>query len=618
MPQEVNQIVSFVFDTEDSMSRSSGYLPGDLYKVAYVEETENFFVLTTVTGSWKPVNPSAKSITKVGTYTGNGTSIAIDLGFKPDFVVIKGLVAQQAATQHLGTWYNRADGFISTDSTGSALTFTAEGFIAGAALEINTNASTYYYFAYADNGSNSFIPVSWHGNATAGRVLPLPFKVKAAIIKRDSEQQAEYVFSSIAGGISATGVANTDAEILAGKLIVNNAVTTNQWSNNLGEGCNGIIFAGGDTYSGVYTGTAATQRIPLPFKPDFLLIQPLAGIGQNAHIWFSNLAADQVLACAPSASLLTGRLSSVGESDFTLPAGSTQLNGSGTQYGFFAFKQNKLIRPTLNLRQPSVKKTLALASNGYVNCGISDSLKFVGAYTLEWLGSVYPTSLTPFAGGAGVDNEAGKQYPLIFRSSGADAVAGNCSFGLALLCPRPEAVGQRGGDWNGVSVSWATQDVWHLPQTNGPILDNFPAYSGVVIDSGTLAHILLTHDGNGKYELYVNGRLVKLRDRNLVAAIGKANSFGGTGHALILGGRLRASTVDHTHAHQFKLARVYKKTFTYSEARQNFLAAYGINSPVSNYAEEWSADNYVAGIIKAKVNSENDGTVVNGTIYTAN
>ncbi len=561
--------------------------------------------------SMEDFNDTAKrSITAVGTYTGNGTSVSVSCGFEPDLVIVKGLVAQQAIYVHRGSWYRRSDSFIAADSTGGGITITANGFSVGAAVEANTNTITYYYFAYKDNGSKSFRGASWHGNAINGRDVNIfdDMLTKSAIIKRDSAQQGQYVFVTESSSYSVVGIANSNAAIVGGRLKLSSDATVNQWSSNLGEGCNGLVFGGKDTYAGIYTGTGAVQRIPIPFEPDFLLIQPLANTGQNAHIWFSNLAADQVLAVAPSASILTSRLTSVGSSDFALP-NTTQLNNSGTKYAVFAFRKNRATLQYKNLLEPTIARSIQLQTGGYIDCGTSDSLKFDGACTIEWFGAIYPPSTTPFAGGAGVNDEANKQIPLIFRSSGADATDGNCSFGLAALCPRPEGTGQRGGDWDGVSISWATFNKWELPQTSSPVLDNFPAFSGVLLDSGKLTHLILTHDGHGGWTLFVDGLPVKEIKRTISSGI-----KGGSGHRTVIGARRRASSIDYAYGQQFKLARIYTKQLTIAEAEQNYKAAYGKAVPVPGELEEWSANRANGSTVYAKNNSENNGTIVSGAL----
>jgi hypothetical protein len=188
------------------------------------------------------------------------------------------------------------------------------------------------------------------------------------------------------------------------------------------------------------------------------------------------------------------------------------------------------------------------------------------------------------------------------------------SFGLSALCPRPEGSGQLGGSWSGASIAWATFDKWDLPQDSSPALDNFPAFSGVVMPFGEIMHILLSHDGSGGWFLYVNGRLAKERKRDLVAAIGRQNITGYSGHRTVIGGRLRASTVDYGHSQQVRLVRAYSRGMSHGEAVDQYRAIFGLISPASDYVEEWDANNASGATMPATRNSANNGTITNGIV----
>ena len=236
--------------------------------------------------------------------------------------------------------------------------------------------------------------------------------------------------------------------------------------------------------------------------------------------------------------------------------------------------------------------------------------------TIEWFGAIHPSSTTRFATAGTANDEAGKQYPLIFRASGVDATVGNCSFGLSGLCPRQDGAGATGGDWDGIQIAWATHDRWQVPVNASPAsLDPYPAYSGVLLGTGQLRHVMVTHDGAGGWALYVDGKLAKERKRDMQASIGRANIAGGAGHKTVIGGRLRASTVDHTHNHQFRLGRIYASELSADDALKNFQAAYGLATATAGFVEEWDARNAVGASLPATVNSANNGTIVNGSVF---
>ena len=561
------------------------------------------------------ISTEKQSITLTGTYVSNGTLVEEDCGFEPDFIVVKGDAATIAVFHSKASWYGRTDAFNNTDSTGNGITITKTGFTVGAGAEVNTNGVTYHYFAYKDNDSESLLQGNWMGNATAGRKVDLfaGKPVKATIIKRDAAQKSVWSWLGLPQSYDMDGNAGDFCMINNdGTLTLSASNFVNQWANNLGEGTIGLAITGNSTFAGVYTGAGVAQRTPLPWGIDFAIIQPLGVVGQNAHLWFSTLSAGQHAPVAPAA-LGTGRITSVDESSMLISSGA-QLNTNGVKYGVIAFKRNRASTPVVKNAQTIYKTAIQLAAGGYIDCGISDSLKFDGAHTLEWFGAIYPTSTTPFAGGAGVDNEANKQFPIFCRTGGADGVAGAVSFALAALCPRPEGTGQRGGDWSGASLAWATFDTWALPQTGAPVLDNFPAFSGMVMPSGRLAHIMLSHDGSGGWWLAINGQVVKERKRDLVAATGKANISGGAGHRTIFGARQRA-TIDYAYGQQFRLARIYNRALTKAEMAANYSALFSpLRNPTPGFIEEWDARKASGTTLPATVNSVNNGTIVSGVI----
>lgn len=64
MPNEVNQIVSFVFDDELDMAKSVGYKEGDLYKIALSKATNSLYVLMdTTAGTWRKLSSAKPELT---------------------------------------------------------------------------------------------------------------------------------------------------------------------------------------------------------------------------------------------------------------------------------------------------------------------------------------------------------------------------------------------------------------------------------------------------------------------------------------------------------------------------------------------------------------------------
>lgn len=93
MTNEVNQIVSFVFDTQAKMEASVGYKADDLYKVALIKDTKVFHVLTNwETGEWTAIGSTSGSSGTVVAYPYNSAGIqfavnAIEASGRPGTVL---------------------------------------------------------------------------------------------------------------------------------------------------------------------------------------------------------------------------------------------------------------------------------------------------------------------------------------------------------------------------------------------------------------------------------------------------------------------------------------------------------------------------------------------------
>lgn len=561
----------------------------------------------------------SSSSTDSNVFAGNGTTqdVLTRDGFTPDLVILKTDSAQEAMIWTRAGWYGRSDALTNLDSTGGGVTPIEGGFRVGSSPRCNAAGVNTYWFAYADNGSGSFLTSSHQGNAVAGRVLHtfdgLP--IKAVGVKRDSSAGPVFAFLGAANSASYAGVLGTDVVIGGdGSLTLSGASTVNQWSANLGEGT--VVWAipddASDSFAFMFTGSGVGRRVQLPYLPEFLLIQPFGNSTASGQMWFSALAAGQHATTGPAA-IGVGRITSVDGSAISI-TNASQINANSVPFLVIGFRRNRNVAALRRNPKLAYNKAVQIATGGYIDCGTSDTLMFSGAGSWEWLGSIYPASTTAFAGGAGVDNEVNKQYPLFCRSSGADGASGAVSWALEGMCPRPEGVGATGGDWDGVSICWATYDKWALPQSGTPNLDDFPAYSGIVLPSGEIHHIVLTHDGAGFWKLFVDGKLVKVRERNLTA-VGHQNAPGFSGHRTVIGARRRGSGANEFgHAHQVRLVRVYSRALTDLECVNQFAAVYGLASAATDFVEEWDMRNASGTSVPATRYAANNGTITGGVV----
>ena len=126
--------------------------------------------------------------------------------------------------------------------------------------------------------------------------------------------------------------------------------------------------------------------------------------------------------------------------------------------------------------------------------------------------------------------------------------------------------------------------------------------------ANTPVHIIATHAGAGVWTVYVNGAPIKERKRNLAQ-----NVVGFSGHRTVIMGRQR-DTIANTNGGMFKLARIYNRALTQSEAFENYLSVFGKSTATDGFVEQWVADNASGATLVATVNSANNGTITNGVM----
>lgn len=561
--------------------------------------------------------------TLTGTYTGNGTTQSVSVGFRPTLVIVKGNTTQAAVYASESSFMLRTDHFTNINSMSEefGITITDTGFTVGNDNKVNGNTIAYYYFAYCDNGSDNLLQANWAGNAQSGRTVELfkRRKIAGIIAKRDSAKSAVWIVGDKASNYWYNGTSNaistgTTLDSETGILTVGAGDEINQWSGLLGEGVVALALAKESEAVHVmtYTGTGAARSITLPFEPECVFLMPRDTTVATSRIWISSFPAGN-WASLSTTGLGTGEFS-VSGSKLTF-SGATQ-NATGLEYAIFAFRKLRNTTYFPRNQLPIMKrKSVELVSGGYIDCGTSDTLKISGAITMEWFGTVYCPDKTQYTGSADIDTAAGNQdklTPLIFRSSGADMADGAVSFGMAV------AAGTVSVDsYRDASLLVAPHDYWGMLQSNASgDLDNHPIQTGYVIRENENVHIVATHAGNGHWAIYVNGDPVKERKRDtLLASTPRANVTGYIGHKTVIGGRLRDGSIVNANGCSVRLARIYSRALTEHEVKNNYLSLFGKANEASDFVEQWDASNATGTTLIATNNVANNGTIVSGTIY---
>lgn len=596
-----------------SNSASAGEVPSDS-AAAQAAELNAISNVTLVEGK-------VPAITATGAYTGNGTSLQVWVGFKPDLVLICPTIGKAVTYVTPTTWNGRTSYFAESSFGGGptrprGIVLSENGFSVGSLADVNTNGAAFYWFAYKDNDSDSLLDGDYRGSPTymSPRVVEL-FKgksIRSVILKRDNNPAAAHLYLG-------AGAADYKGSPVGATLNGDGTFTIgNEPIVNTGESCNALAFPEGasNTYSFRYVGTGAARYIPLPWEVDALIFLPLTPASVRGGVWVSGLGAQYKP--MSNSTLLSGAISTVSGTTLGLTS-ANNLNEKNVTYVCYAFKRARgALAPEVG-RAYKTSQSVMTASDGYIDCGADDSLRISGAISIEILCAHNQTDTTVFAG-PDYNNEMGKQSPLVFRSDGADGVMGSISFGLSVISQWP-TTWSTGVPMPYPSITWAQSPIWQI--WNGSISQQkCPIMSGIGSAAYQLRHYLLTHDGHGKWRLYLDGVLVKDCNDDLskdpaAGGVPPSNIVGGAGHRLIFGGRKRdKAEIEQRNMLQFKEARIYARELTAAEALNNYSSIWiGGPVPISGFAEQWLASSVSGGVMAATVSPANNGVIVNGAVY---
>lgn len=300
-------------------------------------------------------------------------------------------------------------------------------------------------------------------------------------------------------------------------------------------------------------------------------------------------------------------------------SGTPEATGNGKSYTMLVFRKVRtgLVNPDYSFSRPLRSRThLWVPAGGYIDCGTSDTLSFPNrAYTLEWFGAHASDGPERFTQ-PGPGNGQLVQLPLLWRQNGADAVAGNASWGL-MIAP-PMAPGQDAQI--GTKVLWfMVGDTVNFPVTLTDLYQRCPITHGRIIRPHRATHIMVTHNGSGRYAIYVDGKIYGERNIDMAnAPTPQTNGGSGAGHRTTMFARQRGGvSPDHnTYGGILYLARAYGRDLTAVECAQNHAALFADNDipPVADFAEEWKAVNTTGTTLAATVNPANNGTLVGAIV----
>ncbi len=569
------------------------------------------------------------AIIRTGTLAMTGQQQTLHLGFRPSGIFAYLETADAAAKYPLWwtptSWCERTVRFGASNSfAGGVAGVLGDGdVVIGTDAEINVAGATLHYVAMDDNGAGAMSETGWMGSPAAWAPIVGESAPLAIMVKRDSNLPPVIRTAGMTGSISVvmdgTGPVTDGLTALNadGTVSIGTLANVNQLSGGaIGEGhdCIALWSVPGLIEEITWTGNGVAGRV-VPHgiaNPALALIVPMSG-ATKAGIKIDTMGAR--LAWAGSQALIDGAVTSMA-GGVTLGA-DTRYNTAGVVYraiivGKSTDRQKREFPPVTGRSAAYIRGS----ATSHINCGTDASLSFPGAQSWEWWGkiplSMGSTTLNPgylLARSAGDEGRA--------DSDGAANGAGtrlDGTWSVGLMAQRFNDL----GDWAGPQFGVVVGDYNNFADSAGSENDirTKPWRTGILVPRERF-HVLVTLDGAGRCNLWLNGKLVKQRKIDLTGvtladdAGARKNAHGGAGHRMVLGARQGTSAVARLSRQLFEGASLYGRVLTASEIkalyRRNFLGDLTVTDVAPT--ERWLADDITGTSLPAKISAANNGAL---------
>lgn len=291
----------------------------------------------------------------VGSYSGNGSTprSLTSTGFQPNLLVIKrsGATTGVFMTSDMGANTTQLWSAANQNTGGTMIrSLDATGFTIGNAANVNTNANTYWFFAFKD-ASGAFDTGSFTGTGASNARTGLGFQPDAVFAKNSSAATPATPYYNIREHTGNISFASTDLAVIVGAITSLDSdgftVGTQAAVNENTKTIYWFAFGGAadpvatGTYTmavGSYTGNGTSQSVTgLAFRPDMVLIKhsdqatdqyavfTTALMGPNSTAYLRNAVAN-----------FTTGITSINSDGFSVGAHAT-VNTSADTYHWQAF-----------------------------------------------------------------------------------------------------------------------------------------------------------------------------------------------------------------------------------------------------------------------------------------
>lgn len=560
-------------------------------------------------------------IIKTGSIVCDGQPRHVPIGFIPDVVFAKlGTGSTPWMWWTPTSWCQRTQRVGAQDSMYAAIHgVTPNGdLMLGVDAQSNVAGETLYWFAIADNGSGIVNTTGWIGNALNGNTAIVGNTAPSAVlIKRDNTQEPAFRASAMTRTAYLGGAAVSSSGITAingdGTLTLGTDAAVNQLSGGaIGEGHDCISFWQStglfEVVSWVGDGSVSRTISHTVANPcAAIVIADAAGVKagfKTAEMPGASCAAADSLTYTNA---LTGLLST---------GATTTYNASGVTYYGLVFGSSIAAQVIERPAKSATTKAIALrgASSSAITCGTDASLSRSGAFSLEFWGQLHGYTAganyaTIMARSAGTEGRADSDGLVNAAGTRLD---GTWSWGI--FAARPNDL----GDWAGPQFVICTTNYNNIFDSGGSEnnISTKPWRTGILVPKG-LFHVLVTHDGNGRWRLYLNGKLAKQRNINMTGvsladdAGARVNAGAGTGHTTQFGSRWNGSAGGQLAKLVMCGASVYGSELTPAQAKQMYRRNFLGDTTQADIApvERWLADNATGTSLPASINSANNGTI---------
>ncbi len=544
--------------------------------------------------TWNTANARRRPLIRSFSYVGTAAIREVDVGFQPDFVLIKDVSAGTLTPvwQTPATWYGRSAYLgVATGHAGPGIRgFSPRGFVVGNATPTNSAGVTYSCLALADNGSGKLRVGDYAGNGVDARDMStvvgqdmIDDELVFWLAARDNTFD-RWFRGKDSGEAMTMSTSNSSATVISSlaPLTISDADDVNRF---VGDGSPGghyswlALYDCPEWHTSIEAGTGTARTISLPFsqrdKLAFALMRRLAVTSNNrapqamipeASISTSFRPAEATF----NASMITGNTSmalNVG--------GGNEVNSSGFDYFLLAMRQQmegaeaQIIHPAYLGRA-----ALKCASGGGILTQYAPAISGNAAFSVEFLGV-----LSPAMEGA-----------IWMIASGA-------------------AVRSAGMITSDFATPAGSYPVYRVKTYDGAERNRD---GGMVVAHNGLVHLVLFSDGNGDIGVMLNGRYLEQ-----LTSSATIQTPADTKLSMLCCRDTADALVQSAVGSAMALLRVYSARLTNAQMFALYYAAIGApGGAVPTFAEEWDAANAVGSTLVATRDRANDGAITNCTAVT--